>query len=452
MNGTVAVISVLLNLVVLGLLIFLLMRGRNGKDSRLVRLDNRVSQIQQELEKLESTLRQEGVSNRNEANVQAKQNREELANQMNRSTGQSVGAIESMFHQQKQWLDSFSQQFVQLTNMNEQKLENIRNTVAGGLKSLQEENGKKLEEMRATVDEKLHATLEKRLGESFKLVSDRLEQVHKGLGEMQSLASGVGDLKRVLTNVKVRGMVGEIQLENLLEQILSPDQYEKNVATKKGSNERVEFAVRLPARDGTGPDVLLPLDSKFPLEDYQRLLEAQEAGDAALAQEAAKQLEIRIKASAKDIRDKYINSPQTTDFAILFLPIEGLFAEVLRKSGLWEVLQRDYHVIITGPTTLAALLNSLQMGFRTLAIQKRSSEVWTLLGAVKSEFGKFGGILEKTSKKLQEATNTIEEASRKTRTIERKLRDVEELPVPQTQLLLGESSLPGAELSEVSND
>lgn len=439
MSSNVSIVSILLNLVMLVLLIVMFLRGGNGKEAVLGRMENRLNQIQQNFDRLETVLRQEGASNRNEANVHAKQTREELFNQLNHSTKQSVATIESMFYQHKQWLDSFSQQFVQLTNLNEQKLESIRNTVAHGLKSIQDENGKKLDEMRVTVDEKLHATLEQRLGESFKLVSERLEQVHKGLGEMKSLALGVGDLKRVLTNVKVRGMVGELQLENLLEQILSPDQYEKNVATKKGSSERVEFAVKLPARDGTGPDVLLPMDSKFPLEDYQRLLEAQETGDASLAQDAARQLEIRIKASARDIRDKYINPPYTTDFAILFLPIEGLFAEVLRKSGLWEVLQREYHVVITGPTTLAALLNSLQMGFRTLAIQKHSSEVWALLGAVKTEFGKFGGILEKTSKKLQEATNTIEEASRKSRTIERKLRNVEVLPVNQAQALLADA-------------
>lgn len=449
MSSGLSLVSLVLNVIVILLLISVLTRKGNNKDAGTMMLDHRLAQMQQNLDKLEGVLRQEGVSNRNEANLHAKQNREELAHQLSHSTRQTTATIESMFHQQKQWLDSFSQQFMQLTAMNEQKLESIRTTVAGGLQSMQDENAKKLEEMRATVDEKLHATLEKRLGESFKLVSDRLEQVHKGLGEMQTLASGVGDLKRVLTNVKVRGMVGELQLENLLEQILSPDQYDKNVATKKGTSERVEFAVKLPARDGTGPDVLLPLDSKFPLEDYQRLLEAQEAGDVTMAQEAAKQLEIRIKASAKDIRDKYINPPHTTDFAILFLPIEGLFAEVLRKSGLWEVLQREYHVIITGPTTLAALLNSLQMGFRTLAIQKRSSEVWTLLGAVKSEFGKFGGILEKTSKKLQEATNTIEEASRKTRTIERKLKDVEGLPAPQAELLFSETPLVATEGSEL---
>lgn len=435
MNSILLLVSIGLNITVAALVIVLLLGKNRSKDGGVARLESRLMQLQQGIDKLENAFRQEASSGRTEASLHAKQTREELLNGLHHSTRQSTATIESMFNQQKHLLDSFAKQLAELTKMNEQKLENVRSTVSSGLKSLQDENTKKLDEMRATVDEKLHATLEKRLGESFKLVSDRLELVHKGLGEMQSLASGVGDLKRVLTNVKARGMVGEIQLENLLEQILTSDQYAKNVTTKMGTSERVEFAVKLPARDGNGPDVLLPLDSKFPLEDYQRLLEAQEAGDPVLAQDAAKQLEIRIKASAKDIHDKYINPPHTTDFAILFLPIEGLFAEVLRKSGLWEVLQREYHVVITGPTTLAALLNSLQMGFRTLAIQKRSGEVWNLLAAVKSEFGKFGTILEKTQKKLQEATNTIEEATRKTRTIERKLRDVEALPAAQSEEL-----------------
>ena len=262
---------------------------------------------------------------------------------------------------------------------------------------------------------------------------------------MQTLASGVGDLKRVLTNVKARGTMGEIQLGNLLEEILTVEQFEANAVTRKGSSERVEFAVKLPAKDEDGGTILLPIDSKFPIEDYQRLLDAQELGDVEAANEAAKQLESRIKAEAKSIRDKYINPPKTTDFAVMFLPFEGLFAEVLRRSGLWDTLQREYRVIITGPTTLAALLNSLQMGFRTLAIQKRTSEVWQLLGGVKTEFGKFGDILDKTQKKLQEASNSIEGAARRSRAIERKLRDVQELPLLETNQLLGEMETVEAE-------
>jgi DNA recombination protein RmuC len=331
-----------------------------------------------------------------------------------------------------------SSQLHELTLMNERKLEQVRQTLEEKLVLLQEENSRKLEQMRLTVDEKLHATLEQRLGDSFKMISERLEMVHRGLGEMQSIAVGVGDLKRVLSNVKTRGTLGEIALESLLEQIMTIDQYEKNVAVKSGRTERVEFAVKLPAGEERNSHVWLPIDSKFPLEDYQRLLDAEETGDALLAAEAAKALETRVKLEAKTIRDKYIEPPHTTEFAILFLPIEGLYAEILRRPGLWDTLQREYHVIVTGPATLSALLNSLQMGFRTLAIQKRSSEVWKLLGAVKTEFGKFGDILEKTQKKLQEATNAIDSAKVRTRAIERNLRNVEELPANEANQILPE--------------
>ena len=301
----------------------------------------------------------------------------------------------------------------------------MRQTVEAKLTALQTDNAAKLELMRQTVDEKLHQTLEQRLGESFKLVSDRLELVQKGLGEMQTLAQGVGDLKRVLTNVKTRGTLGEIQLESLLEQILAPEQYQTNVTVMPGQTERVDFAIRLPGSDEHDEPIWLPIDAKFPLEDYQRLVEAEANGDLAGVQEAAKWLETRIKTEAKSIRDKYIQPPHTTDFAILFLPLEGLFAEVLRRPGLFETLQRDYRVVLTGPTTITAFLQSLQMGFRTLAIQKRSSEVWKLLGTVKTEFGKFGTVLEKTQKKLQEASHTIDQAATRTRAIERTLRSVE---------------------------
>jgi DNA recombination protein RmuC len=347
-----------------------------------------------------------------------------------------VQNLEQQGNQQKQLLDTFAKQLTYLTEMNEQKLERVRNVVEQRLTHLQEENSKKLEQMRQTVDEKLNATLEQRLAQSFKQVSERLEAVHKGLGEMQSLAANVGDLKRVLTNVKTRGTFGEVQLEMLLEQLLSPEQYEKNVATKKGSSERVEFAIKLPGRDDTKQTVYLPIDCKFPIEDYQRMLDAGDAGDAQAFNDAAKNLLNRIKAEAKSIHDKYINPPNTTDFAIMYLPIEGLFAEVLRHSGLMETIQHDYRVIVSGPTTLTALLNSLQMGFRTLAIQKRSSEVWELLGAIKTQFKTFGDLLQKTQKKLQEASNSIETATKRTKTIERKLRQVEELPAAEASLLL----------------
>ncbi|KJS86234.1 DNA recombination protein RmuC, partial [Desulfosporosinus sp. BICA1-9] len=332
--------------------------------------------------------------------------------------------------------DIFATQLGSLTKTNEQKLEHLRKTVEERLLLLQQDNSQKLDQMRSTVDEKLSATLEQRLGESFKLVSDRLEAVHKGLGEMQTLASGVGDLKKVLTNVKTRGMWGEIQLGNLLDQILTPEQYSSNVITKIGSNDRVEFAIKLPARDGQDNIIWLPIDAKFPMEDYERLVEAQDQANLPRIEELGKALEQRIKLEGKTIRDKYLDPPNTTDFGILFLPVEGLYAEVLRRPGLCEILQREYKIVITGPTTLAALLNSLQMGFRTLAIEKRSSEVWNLLSAVKTEFGKFVEVLEKTQKKLQEASNTIDTATRKSRTIVRKLKNVQTLPGNEADLIL----------------
>jgi DNA recombination protein RmuC len=319
-------------------------------------------------------------------------------------------------------------ELARLSQTTDQKLEAVRATVEARLKSLQEENTLKLEQMRHTVDEQLQSTLEKRLGESFKMVSDRLEQVHRGLGEMQSLANGVGDLKKLLSNVRVRGTWGEVQLGMLLEQILTPEQYGTNVATT-GTAERVEFAIKLPGGEDGGT-IWLPVDAKFPKEDYERLLDATERADVAGVEESCRQLELRIKLCAKDIATKYIEPPKTTDFAILYLPTEGLYAEALRRVGLFETLQREYHVTVAGPTTLSALLNSLQMGFRTLAIQKRSSEVWVLLGEVKTQFGKYADILAKVQKKLQEANNTVESGLTRTRAIQRKLKNVQELGAP----------------------
>ena len=307
------------------------------------------------------------------------------------------------------------------------QFEALRGAVEQQLGRMQQDNAAKLEQMRQTVDEKLHATLEKRLSESFRQVSERLELVHKGLGEMQTLASGVGDLKRVLSNVKTRGVFGEAQLAALLEQVMAPEQYEKNVATRPGSRDRVEFAIKLPGRDGDSP-VLLPIDAKFPQEDYQRLQAAQEAGDVAAAELAGKALEARVKLEARSIAEKYVAPPHTTDFALLYLPFEGLFAEVLRRPGLFDQIQRDWRVTICGPTNLLAYLNSLQMGFRTLAIQQRSSEVWKVLGTVKSEFGRFAEVLANTKRQLQTVANTIDQAEVRTRQIERKLKDVEVLP------------------------
>jgi len=313
-------------------------------------------------------------------------------------------------------------------------LERLRQAVEGRLEQIRAENAEKLEQVRQTVDEKLQGVLEQRLGESFRLVSERLELVHRGLGEMQALASGVGDLKKVLANVKVRGTWGEVQLGRLLEQVLAPEQYAANVVTNEFNGARVEFAIRLPGHD-LGP-VWLPIDAKFPLEDYQRLVDAHEAADPAGMEVASRQLEQRIRACARDICQKYLNPPQTTDFALMFLPTEGLYAEVVRRAGLVEAIQRECRVVVAGPITLWAILNSLQMGFRTLAIQQRSSEAWEVLGAVKTEFGKFGEVLAKVRKKLHAVTQEIDQTDRRTRAIQRRLREVEELPAPEAERIL----------------
>ena len=332
--------------------------------------------------------------------------------------------------------DVMREQLQALSKTNEQRLAELRLTVEQRLTSIQQDNEKKLEQMRATVDEKLHATLEQRLGESFKQVAERLEQVHKGLGEMQNLARDVGSLNRVLTNVKTRGVFGEVQLAGLLEQVFTPEQYAANVATLPGSSERVEFAIKLPGRRDDGQPLWLPIDAKFPREDYERLLDAQERGDPAGAEVSAKAIENRLRLEARTIREKYIGPPHTTDFGILFVPTEGLYAEALRRPGLVEGLQRECKVMLCGPTTLLATLTSLQMGFRTLALEKRSAEVWEVLGAVKTEFGKFGDVLAKAKKKLEEAGNTLDAAEVRTRAMTRKLKGVEALPDEASQQLL----------------
>jgi len=312
----------------------------------------------------------------------------------------------------------------------------IRQTLEAQLAQLQTTNTAKLDEMRATVDEKLQTTLQARLGESFKQVAERLEQVHKGLGEMQSLAQGVGDLKHLLTNVKTRGMFGEAQLAGLLEQVFVPDQYAVQVATRPGSKNVVDFAIKLPGKSDTGAPLWLPIDAKFPNEDYERLLDAQANADVVGAEAAAKALEMRIRLEAKSISEKYVEPPYTTDFAILFLPTEGLYAEVLRRPGLMESLQRDHRITLAGPTTLLAMLSSLQMGFRTLALEKRSSEVWQVLGAVKTEFGKFGDVLAKVKAQTQTVLNTLDSAETRSRAMGRALKKVEALPETQAQALL----------------
>ena len=392
-------------------------------------------------ERTERELREELARGRQEAANIARENRGEQSQSLDRLAKALAGQVGQLASLQGQQLETFAQQLTRLTQSNEQRFEQLRQSVETRLGAIQSDNATRLEEMRKTVDEKLHATLEQRLGDSFKLVSERLELVHKGLGEMQTLAAGVGDLKKVLTNVKTRGTWGEVQLEALLDQILTVEQYETNVVTRPGRSERVEFAIRLPGQGDGSLDnrpVWLPIDAKFPIEDYQRLLEAQERTDPVAVEAAGKALEFRVRDEAKKIREKYIEPPYTTDFAILYLPTEGLYAEVLRRTGLAESLQRDYRVSLAGPTTLSALLNSLQMGFRTLAIEKRSSEVWTVLGAVKTEFGKFGEVLESTQKKLEQVTKSIESAGVRTRQIERRLKGVEALPVAEAQSRLGE--------------
>ena len=351
--------------------------------------------------------------------------------------GQAQAAREAQDAALHRFGQAQAEQLRTLADNNDKRVAEMRQAVEDKLAAIQADNGQRLEQMRATVDEKLHATLEQRLGESFKQVAERLEQVHKGLGEMQVLARDVGSLNRVLTNVKTRGIFGEVQLAGLLEQVFTPEQYATNVETVQGSGARVEFAIRLPGQRSDGVPLWLPIDAKFPREDYERLLDAQERADKADADMAAKAIEVRLRLEARTISEKYVSPPQTTDFAILFLPSEGLYAEALRRPGLMESLQREHKVMLAGPTTLLATLNSLQMGFRTLALEKRSAEVWEVLGAVKTEFAGFAAVLAKTKKKLDEASNTIELAERRTRVMVRELRSVEALPTDRAQALLG---------------
>jgi DNA recombination protein RmuC len=460
-------------------------RGRDGAGERLSRLEASLS-------RLDALVREEFGRNREESQRALKENREELSRSFTVLGEQLVQSVTGLSRAQKEQLDglaktlderarslqeqlarslaearagqegalkSFEERFTSsvkdfnevqrqkfddlagrqetVRRATEEKLKEIRETVEGRLARLQEDNGKKLEEMRKTVDEKLQESVERRFNDSFKLINERLEAVHKGLGEMQALATGVGDLKKVLTNVKARGTFGEVQLGAILEQVLSPEQYVKN--DHPADDRRVvEYAVKLPGKGLDGEPVLLPLDSKFPVEDYQRLLDAYDNNIEAV-DGCRRQFEVAVKGCARMIHEKYIKPPRTTDFAILFVPAEGVYAEILRQPGLAERLQQDYRVIVVGPTNLVAFLNSLQMGFRTLAIEKRSSEVWEILGAIKTEFGRFETVLGKTRKKLQEVTNVIEQASTRSRVIVRKLKTVQELPPDQSVATLGES-------------
>jgi len=427
--------------IVILLQVILLLRGKNQRDDEM-----RFRTLQEAQEKgmvrLERELREELSRGRREDAEEAFRDRDERAhssNLLSQTVTTQVGQFGTL---QAERLEAFARELNRFSLGLDERFEHLKLSVENRLTAIQADNSAKLEEMRRTVDEKLHATLEQRLGQSFQLVSERLEQVHRGLGEMQTLAAGVGDLKRVLTNVKTRGTWGEVQLSALLEQLLTADQFSANVATRPDSNERVDFAIRLPGK-GDGAVVWLPIDAKFPIEDYQRLLDAQDRCDPAAVEEAAKAIEMRLKNEAKSIREKYVSPPHTTDFAMLYLPIEGLYAEALRRPGLAETLQRDHRVSLAGPTTLAALLNSLQMGFRTLAIELRSAEVWAVLGAVKTEFGKFGEALAHTKKKLDEASNSISKAETRTRQLSRRLREVEALPVGESENLIGVTDLDG---------
>jgi DNA recombination protein RmuC len=423
-------VSLIINCAAVALLVllFIYLRKYNVSYS----LENILSSLKENEEKVERLVKDEITRNREEFNKAMTQSRLELAQVIRNFENSLLSRIKDNENSQKNQLDTFSNQLASLTTLNEQKLEKMRETIQERIKSLQEENSKKLEQMRVVVEEKLHTTLEKRLGESFKVVSDRLESVYKGLGEMQNLALSVGDLKKVLANVKARGTWGEIQLGNILDQMLTPEQYAKNITTKRGSNFTVEFAVKFPL--GKNKSVWLPIDAKFPKEDYERLIDAQERADADAVNEIYKSLENTIKNEAKDIKEKYIDPPNTTDIGILFLGTEGLYAEVLRKPGLADFLRTKYRVIITGPTTIAALLNIIQMGAQAFAIEERASLVWDLLRAVKSDFNKFGELLNKTQEKLKQASETIELAEKKTRTIESKLDKAQKLPIQESEV------------------
>ena len=416
--------------------------------------------IKQELQGIDRNIKDEFPRNREEAanalkttreeiNAQIAQNRKELAESLDTFSKNFSENVTSLNEIQRRNYSELSLKQDEIRKETMKSLEQVRDAVEKKLEAIQKGNEAKLEQMRNTVDEKLQSTLEKRLTESFKQVSERLQQVHEGLGEMKNLATGVGDLKRVLSNVKTRGILGEIQLGNILESILSPEQYDVNVAIRPGSRENVEYAIKLPGKDDTGDVVYLPIDAKFPLDVYYKLVDAIELGDPDQIHKAQKAIETAIKSNARDIRDKYISPPYSTDFGILFLPIEGLYAEVVRNPSLVEQLQRDFKIVVTGPTTLAALLNSLQMGFRTLAIQKRTSEVWKVLGAVKTQFDKFSDVLKKAQDKINKASSDIDTlVGTRTRMIRSKLKQVEALPEQETIKLLGVDDSDTGELAE----
>ncbi|WP_431263308.1 DNA recombination protein RmuC [Roseateles chitinivorans] len=420
-------------LILILLVVVLFTRRRSSDGDTATALAPLMQQSGERLERLERALRDElsrgNAGLRQETLATLTQFQQALAQQAARAREAQDAAASRM-------TTAMTEQLQALGQRNEAGLAETRRTVEARLEAIQQDNEKKLEQMRATVDEKLHATLEQRLGESFKQVAERLEQVYRGLGEMQTLARDVGSLNRVLTNVKTRGIFGEVQLAALLEQVFTPEQFASNVETVPGTGARVEFALKLPGQRDDGQPIWLPIDAKFPREDYERLLDAQERADAPAAEQAGRAIETRLRLEAKSIREKYLGPPHTTDFALLFVPTEGLYAEALRRPGLSEALQREHKVMLVGPTTLLATLSSLQMGFRTLALEKRSAEVWDVLRAVKTEFGKFGDVLAKTKKKLDEASNNIELAERRTRVMTRELKSVEALPEDQAARVL----------------
>jgi len=421
--------------IVVGLQLVLLRR----KAVDLTPLNVRLDAVKDAQERTDRSLRDEIARSRAETYEQAKQERTELSQTL-KAFGETVQkSMTDIGKLQNEQLESFARQLSFLTSASEKKMEDMRVQIDAKLKQIQEDNACQLDRMRETVDEKLHNTLEKRLGESFKQVSERLEQVHQGLGDMRSLAAGVGDLKKVLTNVKARGTWGEVQLGALLEEMLSPEQYARNVKIHEHGSDFVEFAIKLPGQNDSCEPMWIPVDAKFPIEDYSRLVDAQERADVAAADEALKQLDAGIKKAAKDISTKYLLPPKTTDFGIMFLPSEGLYAEVIRRQALVQQLQRDYHIVVTGPSTFAAFLNSLQMGFRTLAIQKRSGEVWKVLGEVKTAFGRFGDTLDAVHKKLEQAATSVEDARKKSKTLQNKLRSVEALPGAAPEITMSDT-------------
>lgn len=448
--NTWIILMLLLNI----LLLLLLLKNRKNNVSEPF------DKIKSELERLEKTLKEECHYLMDNHSKAARENREELNKSLGAFRDENSRILQHITQQNLQALQAIHKtlentfkEFQKIFTENIRSFNELQREKFGELDKKQGElllsTEKRLDEMRATVDEKLQKTLNERIGQSFELVSKQLEHVQKGLGEMQNLAQDVGGLKKVLSNVKMRGCIGEVQLEMLLEQILAPEQYDANVKTRKGSDALVEFAIKLPGKDDSGECVYLPIDAKFPKDAYEQLLEAYDNGDTKEIENTSRNMEMTIKNMAKDIHDKYLDPPYTTDFGIMFLPFEAIYGEVVRRASLLEHLQKEYKVIVTGPTTLAAILNSLQMGFRTLAIQKRSSEVWKVLGAVKTEFEKFGGMLEKAQKNIQSANNQIEEVmGRRTRAIQRHLRNIEALPPTESELLLPEIDFPEEDVND----